>query len=663
MRIHPSVVGAAFAGLWLVLLSAKPCGSTETLPNWIREAASTAIPPFGSGVSAIVLLDEQSDIVDSTGRMKSVSRYVVKLLTREGRYSAVARVGYTTDTGKIEDLRAWLIRDSGTVKRYGKTDVIDAAVVDFELFNNQRTRTISAQNDAEPGSVFAYEAVSEDRNVLAQSQWGFQSSGLPVIRSRYSLTLPEGWRVESYTFDHAKVEPKVEGNTSTWELSYLPPIPDEEASRITMNALPRLSLSYFPPAGKAVESLRVFKTWTDVSRYLSELHDPQTGADQAVASKAKALTSNAATEKDRIAAIGRFVQQKVQYVAIEMNLGRGGGFKPRTADEVYAKSYGDCKDKSNLMRAMLKAVGIPAYPVAIYSGNPTRVREEWASPGQFNHCILAVKVSAETQGAAVVDAPRLGRLLLFDPTDQSTSFGDLPGHEQNSLALVIAGESGQLVRMPATAPEENRTERSLEGTLSPDGSVAVKFREESTGQSATLQRGYLRNLSSVDYRDWVQKWIRAGATSAVFNKVEPTDDGAAGTFRLDVEFKATRYGQLMQQRMLIFRPAIVPQWEAFTAESQDVPLQNLLGATSSTEHARFHLPAGFAVDELPEPLKIETPFGVFTSSCEAKGGDVECTRKLVTTRKTVAVLEFEAARQFLRQIRSSEQNPIVLMKN
>ena len=71
-----------------------------------------------------------------------------------------------------------------------------------------------------------------------------------------------------------------------------------------------------------------------------------------------------------------------------------------------AKAYGDCKDKANLMRAMLKTVGITAYPVFIYSGDATLVREEWPSPTQFNHCIIAMKVGDETQAPTVVQHPR-----------------------------------------------------------------------------------------------------------------------------------------------------------------------------------------------------------------------------------------------------------------
>jgi hypothetical protein len=55
------------------------------------------------------------------------------------------------------------------------------------------------------------------------------------------------------------------------------------------------------------------------------------------------------------------------------------------------------------MRAMLKALKIEAYPIVIFSGDPTYVREEWPSPNQFNHCIIGVKVGDETQSPTVAD--------------------------------------------------------------------------------------------------------------------------------------------------------------------------------------------------------------------------------------------------------------------
>ena len=131
--------------------------------------------------------------------------------------------------------------------------------------------------------------------------------------------------------------------------------------------------------------------------------------------------------------------QKIRYVSISTNLSRGGGYVPHTADAVLKAAYGDCKDKSNLLRAMLKSAGVDSYMVSIYSGNPRFTQEEFPSPSQFNHAILAIRVPDAVTLPAAFTHPEVGRLLLFDPTDAHVAFGFIPSHEQNSRALLMAG--------------------------------------------------------------------------------------------------------------------------------------------------------------------------------------------------------------------------------
>ena len=78
------------------------------------------------------------------------------------------------------------------------------------------------------------------------------------------------------------------------------------------------------------------------------------------------------------------------------------------------------------MRAMLSVLRIPSYMVSITADDATYVRPEWASPHQFNHCIIAIKVTDETKAPSVVLHPTLGRLMIFDATDPYTPLGDLP---------------------------------------------------------------------------------------------------------------------------------------------------------------------------------------------------------------------------------------------
>ena len=378
----------AILGILMFAVSTSAAPGDET-PQWVQQAAAIKVPTYEKDVPAVVLVDEQMTTIGPDGKTNEVYNYAIRILQREGREYAVGRVGYIPDVGKVKDFRAWLIRPSGEAKRYGKDDTIDIAGDLNDVYNEYRVRRISATSDADTGAVFAYSYTLEDRSVFSQTGWSFQGS-LPVISSRYNLTLPEGWRAEAVTFNHSKIEPKVNGTSYSWELSNLPPVPDEPMSPSLTHLVPRLAVSYYPPTTAPSLSIKTFSNWGEVAAWMSELEDPQVIVDDAMARKAYELTALAKTEFEKIRAIAQYVQ-KIQYISIQTGIGRGGGYRPHASNEVFAKSYGDCKDKANLMRAMLKVVGIVAIPVSIYSGDPNYVRASWPSPQQFNHCIIAVK--------------------------------------------------------------------------------------------------------------------------------------------------------------------------------------------------------------------------------------------------------------------------------
>jgi Domain of Unknown Function with PDB structure (DUF3857)/Transglutaminase-like superfamily len=653
------IILTALLATWL-LLPQPAARAGDDLPSWLRQAAASTPPSFGKEVPAVVLWDESRIAVDEDGRVVTTNYYAVKILTRDGRDEARASEVYNTDTGKVREMRAWLIRPSGEVKKYGKDETLDMAIVDNDIYNEVRRRAIMARSEAEPGAIFGYEATVEDRSVFTQFEWGFQHQ-MPSLLSRVTLALPKGWRAEGVTFNHAKVEPVVNGSTYTWQMRDLPYIEEEPLGPAITNIVPRLAMSYFPPDGVKAGLGMTFASWAEVSRWLSQLSDPQMTLDDNLAGKAKQLTAATKTELERIQAVGRYVQS-VNYVSIQTGLGRGGGYRPHAATDVFAKSYGDCKDKANLMRAMLKAVGLNAYLVSIYSGDPTFVREEWPSPQQFNHCIIAVKVSDETQSPTIVTHPTLGRLLIFDPTDDNTPVGDLPGHEQGSFALIVAGEAGALLKMPVTPPEANRLERDADVTLGSDGTITASLQERFIGQSAVVGRREFRGLSRPDYVKQIERWIAYGATGAAVSKVEPADNPAEGKFALQVEFTARGYGQLMHDRLLVFKPAIVSRREALTLTAGARKQPVVLRSNAYTETVRVKLPAGFEVDELPDPVKMDAPFGSYETAYQVKDGQLYFTRKMVVRGAMIPVADYIKVRGFFERIRAAEAAPVVLAR-
>ncbi len=643
----------------LFAITAVGGGVDDDAPAWLKQAAQIRASQYDKDVEAVVLHHEQNVTLGSNGKLTTVDRYAVRILTREGKREAAAAAFYLSKFSQVRDMQAWLIAPGGNTLSYGKKETIDRISDPDDIYDEGRIKIIDASDDADVGYVFGYTATTEDSPLFYQDKWVFQDN-LPTLLSRYTLNLPDGWKATSLTFNRPDVVPQVNGSSYSWEVRDLPPIPFEPMSPSFANLAPRLAVSYSPSTGLQ-DVNRVFANWLDVSKWATGLYDPQVVIDDAVAIKTKELTANAKTELEIIQAIGSYIQN-LQYISIDIGVGYGNGMRPRASNLVLSRGYGDCKDKANLMRAMLKLMKIDAYPVVIYSGDPNYVRKEWASPGQFNHCIIAVRVSSATVGPTVIQHAKLGRLLIFDATDQFTPVGDLPDYLQGSLALIIAGENGGLAEMPVTPPEFNAWNRETDVTLASDGSIKGTIRERASGQESRQARTMFRSLSNRDFSQAIERWLTRGATAAKLEKLTPKDKQAEAAFEMDVEFSAPAYAQMMQNRLLVFKPAIASRTDSvyLTAKERKHPV--MLDSNSFKEKATFTLPADFAVDEIPDPVNIETPFGKYSTSYQAKDGKLVFTRILTTKRSTVSVEQYKEVRDFFTNMLNAEQSPVVLIR-
>lgn len=630
----------------------------DEVPGWFAQMRGVQTPSYDREVKAVVLQKDAVVNVGSDGRVVTTLTYVVKILAREGRTEALAVEPYSVSSGKIRDIKGWLVRPDGTTKSYGKEQIIDRISDPDDIYNEVRLKIIDARDDADAGAIFGYQVTSEEMPLFDQDTWHFQDN-LPTLLSRYALNLPNGWKAEGTTFNYSKLEPSVNGTSYVWELRNLPPIPDEPESPSIVNLVPRIAVNYAPLSGTT--NFRSFKDWSDVSRWNTELSDPSVVIDDAIANKARELTANAKTEFEKIRAIGTYVQN-LQYISIDIGLGRGNGYRPRPSTLVLQRGYGDCKDKANLMRALLKVLKIEAYPVVIYSGDPTYVREEWVSPRQFNHCIIAVKVSDETKSPTVITHPTLGRLMIFDATDAFTPVGDLPDYLQGSMALLVAGTDGKLMKMPVTSPEANKMERQVEMSITDTGDLTGFIRERAQGQQAAYARRLLRSIPVSDYNKLIEKWVVRGISTARVDKIAPVDKNSENRFDLDVEVKAPVYGQLMQNRLLVFKPVVVDRLNSLRLTENKRTHPIIMEANSFSETAVFSLPQGFVVDETPDAVSLETPFGKYSTSYEVKENSLIFKRSLILNASIIPVDKYASVKDFFVKIRSAEQSPVVLVR-
>ncbi len=646
------VLAAAFGSL------VGAARAEDAPPSWLLEAAhaSSAVDPRAP---AVVLLDEREVTIAPDGRARIVERRATKVLTREGRADASAVAPYGPDAATVRSLSGWLLRAGGGSRTCGKADLLDVALVDDDVYDEARAKVISA-GDAQAGDVFGAEWVVEERPLFMQDQWPAPSR-LPSLLARYRLTLPQGWRAAAAAVNHPEIPAQVAGTTFTWELRDRPFVAEEPASPPLTQTAARLLISYAPTAG--AQPAGVFAAWNDVSRWYSELADPQAEPSAALVAKARELTREARTPLEQVRALAAYVQS-VNYISVQIGIGR---FRPHGAADVMAKGYGDCKDKANLMRALLKAVGIPAYLVLVHAGDPTYVRAAVPSPVQFDHCIVAVVLDGPAGGARLARETDLGPLLFFDPTDPDTRVGDLPAHEQGGLVLVSAGARGVLVSLPELAPEAGRIDTRIDASIDARGDLTASVRLEAKGQAGAALRRVFRGSQEERMRR-VEKWLGSSVPAVEVKRASRDDDTMDGV-ALGVDLAASQYAQLLQHRLIVVPSALLPgacaaglgepPW-IFPPGPRTQPVR--LANASCSEAMHLRLPDGFVVDEMPKPLTVESPLGTYESSFEALEAEIVAHRRLTLRASTVSAAEYGTVTSFFDTVRTSRQAALVLAK-
>lgn len=631
-------------------------------PDWLAQvAAKPASFDYGKA-DAVVLLDRVTHEVDGSGEISSQTRRVIRVLNKGGRKAAHASIRYNSNTARVRYVKAWHIRPSGKVEVFGRKDILDEARFSnaLELYGEERQMLISAFDEVDEGSVFAYECVVERKDIFNSETWGYGDE-YPVELSSVSVVLPKGWTAEARTFNHEPIKPTTAGSALTWGMQQLSAIEDEPLAPALQSYRPWIAIKYTPPASMAAR-YPDFSSWRKSSEYLMPHYDRATQADVSIKAKSDALVAGASTRWERIRLLCEYAQ-KVNYILIEMNTGSGGGMFPRPASKVLRCNYGDCKDKSALLRALLNAQAIESFPLLVCAGNSDSVVPDWPSPSQFNHCVLAIRVDDSVDMPSVIVHPKYGRLMIFDPTNSYVAPGWLAEEDSGGHALLLAGSDGGMIAMPDLLPAQNRTEHNLVAQIDADGFLKGRLETRLHGQAAAQNRAAFRSITLTDYKKWVDRVLVKSIPACRTLSLDPRDGFGKADFAQTVELESPTYGKPMRDTLFIFKPFFLAQATipVFNKNKRTAPI--VIPAATFVEKALIELPAGYGVAELPEAAELKSPFGHYEARVVlADSGHLQTERIFTLSAVTIAAADYESARAFFEKIFKSDQSPVLLRR-
>ncbi|WP_031340163.1 DUF3857 domain-containing protein, partial [Xanthomonas maliensis] len=237
---------------------------------------------------------------------------------------------------------------------------------------------------------------------------------------------------------HGGTKPVIANGQARWEWHYQrkAPMKNQNWSAATWEFSPTLMAS-------------TFDSWSKMGLAYHVTGGRAAAVTPAIQSLADSVTRGIDDRRGQAAALYAWVARNIRYVAVYLG---NGGLEPNSADSILANHYGDCKDHTVILEALLAAKGIASTPVLIGAeGGPTL--PPIPVLGRFNHAISYI--------------PEFD--LYVDSTNPYARFGQLPAGDLG--APVVHTRDGKVTRTPPNDRKLSRYVARTEYRFNADGSV------------------------------------------------------------------------------------------------------------------------------------------------------------------------------------------------
>ncbi|MGI5830700.1 MAG: DUF3857 domain-containing protein [Bradymonadia bacterium] len=604
----------------------------------------------------VSLLDQRVSKIYPNGLSSTFYQIAFEIIDEEGiRALRAVPINYSPSDENIEIISVAVTKKDGSVRRTYQTSESNIADESVRMYYDQRQIVIQL-NDLSIGDKveFRYKRSQNKRSSNASLFFSdiFQlQSYFSKHWNRYVVIAPKSMRLHFKKHDpfnltaDTKVE-RVELDNQTVQYIF-----DERG----FAKLQQEPMHLGPAQISQFLVISSFDTWQAVANWYIALSQEQWQANSEIISTVNDITQNLSDTMDKIKAIHRFVISNTRYVALEFGI---HGHKPYPAPLVLKRRFGDCKDKTSLLKAMLSVIGVRADFVLIRTRPNGAINTDIASPYIFDHAIAYLPEYK----------------LYLDATAESSGIHELPYQDQGAVALIVADDASyELVTTPYSSADDNvaKTRASFFigsettefwGSASYKGIMAPSYRERY--EQNTQQHQLYQNELVVSY---------PGATlkSVNFIQIDDVNEPAALEFTATVPTKDLSSGG---SKELVIFPLASPS----SITTRFAPSASRVYALALASALRFEIestllfPANTRV-QLPQNQSQKSAFGYYQVEFELqnnaqltddphKGAVVNSLRTNLTFQLDVNVVQpsdYPAFLSFLQSLDRILNQPVV----
>lgn len=496
-------------------------------------AAVRRIPAKGGAVGCQVLLEERRALVRPDGQIEFIDRTTLRILTREAM-NGLKRIlaDWKPWCEEKPTIRARVIGTDGTEHALDPDTIVETRPQGGTAPAPGEECVLQAPLPAlEVGCVIEFEIRKLIREAFPGCGWSVSScmgNPAPTLCSQFVWERPPSVPVRCIFQNLGRIVPREENRDgkvlSLIELRDLPgwedPIPCAPPEYS-----PRAMVSLVPPL-----------TWKSVAESYAAVVE-----DGIARSK---LPEGILVQRGKEASRFEMIRDVLEYItgSIHSTGIAFGAASPAPAGpgEVILRQYGDGKDLSTLMVALLRKRGIQAHLALVVSGNGPDV--DPAAPGisAFNRAIVQIEG----------DKP-----LWVDPASRSCPLGQIPASCQGRMALVIAPGTHALVRIPEALPQANSFRVMREYRLVETGSAHLLETAEYTGANEEEIRTEYASTTAMEIIKHLQEYANGFYLAESSPTIEYTDPrDLRKPFRIRMEIARAKAGLSIHSTAVVSLP-------------------------------------------------------------------------------------------------------------
>jgi len=361
---------------------------------------------------------------------------------------------------------------------------------------------------------------------------------------------------------------------------------------------------------------------------------------------ADSITANLLTDREKVQQIYRWVQQNIKYVAIEDG---DNGHVPREAALVLQRRYGDCKDKSSLLTAMMHSAGLKS-------------NFAWVGTRKLPYKYSDLPAISNSNHMIAIWWDEQNKPVILDGTTLFYNLGQIPSSIQGKQCIIEKGpDDFQLYTIPLSLPSENITTDTVWVNIN-NGILNGKGASSFTGEYMSNTLATFEGVDSSKYNNILNKLIPKASnkckyTASKVSDLHNLDQPVKVTYGFEIPDYITSNNGSSYINMNIDRFLNDVQLKA----DRWVPVE-----VGTPMIHRFvcilQIPENTTVGSLPETSSLKYPDFSFRQQYSRKGNFIILDREVTLKGQIFEGVEIGRFREMLVELNNTYKKSIVLTK-